>query len=388
MKNYYYILGVSKRASLAEIKTAYRKLSLKFHPDKNDGDLFFSERFKEIQEAYETLSDIRKRKKYNSLLFKNQSTEDETQTVNINFFRTEKLVYQTNDIISFIWKTENAQSVIIKPFGKVNASGSKSYKLKKFNKNEMKFELVATGFFGGIKRKNIVISNANYEIPNGDINGPSIKKINTLSKSKLLFASSLFLILFLSIWITFNPNEYIKEEPPKYYEYWMQNKECVFWINEGLYYHTNKFYAGLSAPNLLQTDHFDNSKQDSNTVQFLSQERINFYFITGYVFDLNGDFKFKPALLTKVVGGAPLQVDFSANFMYNDRFTFGAAYRWDAALSGMVGFQISDQFMVGLAYDRETTDLGGTQFNDGSFEVFLRYELIKSFRRLVSPRFF
>ncbi len=156
----------------------------------------------------------------------------------------------------------------------------------------------------------------------------------------------------------------------------------------GLYYHTNKFYAGLSAPNLLQTEHFDNSQQDANSVQFLSQERINFYFITGYVFDLNGDFKFKPALLTKVVGGAPLQVDFSANFMYNDRFTFGAAYRWDAALSGMVGFQISDQFMIGLAYDRETTDLGGTQFNDGSFEVFLRYELVKSFRRLVSPRFF
>ncbi|WP_298488929.1 type IX secretion system membrane protein PorP/SprF [uncultured Maribacter sp.] len=156
----------------------------------------------------------------------------------------------------------------------------------------------------------------------------------------------------------------------------------------GIYYHTDRFYAGLSAPNLLQTEHFDNSQTEANSVQFVSKERINFYFITGYVFDLNGDFKFKPALLTKVVGGAPLQVDFSANFMYNDRFTFGAAYRWDAAVSGMVGFQLSDQFMLGLAYDRETTDLGGTQFNDGSFEVFLRYELVKSFRRLVSPRFF
>ena len=98
--------------------------------------------------------------------------------------------------------------------------------------------------------------------------------------------------------------------------------------------------------------------------------------------------KFKPALLTKVVGGAPLQVDVSANFMFNDKFTFGAAYRWDAAVSAMTGFQISDQFMIGLAYDRETTDLGGTQFNDGSFEVLLRYELVKSFQRLVSPRFF
>lgn len=156
----------------------------------------------------------------------------------------------------------------------------------------------------------------------------------------------------------------------------------------GMYYHTNNFYAGLSAPNLLQTEYFDNTNRDASSVQFVSQERINFYFITGYVFDLNGNLKFKPALLTKVVGGAPLQVDLSANFMFNDKFTFGAAYRWDAALSALVGFQVSEQFMLGLAYDRETTELGGTQFNDGSFEVFLRFELVRSFQRLVSPRFF
>ena len=159
-------------------------------------------------------------------------------------------------------------------------------------------------------------------------------------------------------------------------------------VGVGLYYHADRFYAGLSAPNLLQTEHFDNSQQQAGSVQFLSKERINFYLITGYVFDLNGNLKFKPALLTKVVGGAPLQVDMSASFMFNEQFTFGAAYRWDAAVSAMAGFQISDQFMIGLAYDRETTDLGGTQFNDGSFEVLLRYELVKSFQRLVSPRFF
>jgi len=159
-------------------------------------------------------------------------------------------------------------------------------------------------------------------------------------------------------------------------------------VGLGFYYHTNKFYAGLSAPNLLQTEHFDNSATDANSIQFLSQERINFYLITGYVFDLNGNLKFKPALLTKMVGGAPLQVDLSASFMFNDKFTFGAAYRLDAAVSALAGFQISDQLMLGLAYDRETTELGGTRFNDGTFEVFLRYELVKSFQRLVSPRFF
>lgn len=156
----------------------------------------------------------------------------------------------------------------------------------------------------------------------------------------------------------------------------------------GIYYHTDKFYAGLSAPNILETEYFDNNANDSNSVNFLATERINFYFITGYVFDLNGNLKFKPALLTKAVGGAPLQVDVSANFLFNDRFSFGAAYRWDAAVSALAGFQITDQIMLGLAYDKETTELGGTRFNDGSFEVFLRLELLKRFQRTISPRFF
>lgn len=156
----------------------------------------------------------------------------------------------------------------------------------------------------------------------------------------------------------------------------------------GIYYHTDKFYAGLAAPDLLESDHFDNSARDSNDVQFLSTERINFYFITGYVFDLKGNVLFKPALLTKAVSGAPLQLDISGSFLFNEKFMLGAAYRWDAAISALFGFQMSEKVMLGLAYDRETTELGGTQFNDGSFEVFLRFELVKSYRRLVSPRFF
>ncbi|MCX2719338.1 PorP/SprF family type IX secretion system membrane protein [Lentiprolixibacter aurantiacus] len=159
-------------------------------------------------------------------------------------------------------------------------------------------------------------------------------------------------------------------------------------IGLGLYYHTNVFYAGISAPNLFESDYFDNSQRDANSVQFLSAERINFYLITGYVIDLSYNTKFKPALLTKVVSGAPIQLDLSASFLFNEKFSLGAAYRWDAAVSALFGFQISDQLMIGLAYDRETTELGSTAFNDGSFEVFLRFELIRSFNRLVSPRFF
>lgn len=155
----------------------------------------------------------------------------------------------------------------------------------------------------------------------------------------------------------------------------------------GVYYHTDKFYAGLSAPNVLESEYFDNDNSGDG-VNFLSAERMNIYLITGYVFDIGADLQFKPALLTKAVSGAPLQVDLSASFLFANKFSFGAAYRWDAAVSGLVGFQVTDQIMLGLAYDRETTELGGTQFNDGSFEVFLRLELLKSFQRTVSPRFF
>ena len=155
----------------------------------------------------------------------------------------------------------------------------------------------------------------------------------------------------------------------------------------GIYYHTDKFYAGVSAPNVLESEYFDNDNS-SDGVNFLSAERMNIYLITGYVFDIGADLQFKPALLTKAVGGAPLQVDLSASFLFANKFSFGAAYRWDAAVSGLVGFQVSEQIMLGLAYDRETTELGGTQFNDGSFEVFLRLELLKSFQRTISPRFF
>jgi curved DNA-binding protein len=63
-KDFYIILGVAKSASADEIKKAYRKLAVKYHPDKNPGDKGAEEKFKEINDAYEVLSDPEKRKKY------------------------------------------------------------------------------------------------------------------------------------------------------------------------------------------------------------------------------------------------------------------------------------------------------------------------------------
>ena len=152
----------------------------------------------------------------------------------------------------------------------------------------------------------------------------------------------------------------------------------------GVYYYTDKLYVGFSVPNFLETEHFD----QSNTSSFLTKDRISYYLMSGFVFDLNPYLKFKPAVLLKSVAGAPIQADFSANFMFNDKFTLGVGYRWDAALSALVGFQITDGFMIGIAYDKEITDLGSETFNDGSFEIVLRYEFVNHLRNLTSPRFF
>ncbi|MHB1685918.1 MAG: DnaJ C-terminal domain-containing protein [Ignavibacteriaceae bacterium] len=66
-KDYYKTIGVEKNATADEIKKAYRKLAKKYHPDKNPGDKSSEEKFKEITEANEVLSDPEKRKKYDTL---------------------------------------------------------------------------------------------------------------------------------------------------------------------------------------------------------------------------------------------------------------------------------------------------------------------------------
>lgn len=141
------------------------------------------------------------------------------------------------------------------------------------------------------------------------------------------------------------------------------------------------WYVGLSVPNMLETTHYDDTSVSN------ASEKANFYLTGGYVFNLNESIEFKPAFLGKFVSGAPAGLDFSANFRYNKKFTLGAAYRLDAAISALAGFQVSDGVFIGYGYDYGIQELAN--YNSGSHEIFLRFRLgSKSPAKIISPRFF
>jgi len=151
-------------------------------------------------------------------------------------------------------------------------------------------------------------------------------------------------------------------------------------IGAGLYLHSKQFYAGISIPFMLQSNEFnDNNSQ-------VTHESLHYYFMSGYVFEISESTKFKPAFLVKAVEGAPLQVDLSANFMLNNKFVLGGAWRWEAAMSGLAGFQVNDNWFIGYTYDADSTKLAN--YNSGSHELFMRYEFIGKKEKIVSPRFF
>nr|WP_321412976.1 type IX secretion system membrane protein PorP/SprF [uncultured Allomuricauda sp.] len=156
-------------------------------------------------------------------------------------------------------------------------------------------------------------------------------------------------------------------------------------IGAGVYLNNEKFYAGISVPNFLNSRHFDDSDLQNADTDDIAVERLHYFFIAGYVFDLNENLKFKPATLVKYVSGTPLQWDLSANFLIQEKFTLGASYRWSASISALAGFQITNNFFAGLAYDYQSTAI--EQFSNGSYEVFLRFELFNN-DRVVTPRFF
>jgi type IX secretion system PorP/SprF family membrane protein len=165
-----------------------------------------------------------------------------------------------------------------------------------------------------------------------------------------------------------------------------QNTSEVFPVfGVGTYVFGEKYYVGLSAPNLFTSKYLENNQG----LRALGEENIHYFLTGGYVFDLNEDFKLKPAFMARGVEGAQLSVDVTANVLMYNRLEAGIGYRLDESITGLINFAITPGLRVGYAYDYTTSNLG--DYNDGTHEFLILFDLdlfglSKGYDK--SPRFF
>ncbi|MCR4030696.1 MULTISPECIES: type IX secretion system membrane protein PorP/SprF [Flavobacterium] len=148
----------------------------------------------------------------------------------------------------------------------------------------------------------------------------------------------------------------------------------------GLMYYNERFYVGLSAPNFIESRYLDKK----NGITSTASEKTHYFLTSGYVFDLNPDLKLKPSTMLKAAPGAPLSVDLNLNLLVQEKVEFGVSVRLDDSISGMVGYNISQDMRIGYAYDYTTSNYG--VFNSGSHEIMILFDLHK--KKIKSPRFF
>ncbi len=138
-------------------------------------------------------------------------------------------------------------------------------------------------------------------------------------------------------------------------------------LGGGLFMYGENWYTGLSTPNFLTLGIYDEE------LESVIDNDIQVDFIAGYVFDISDNTKFKPAALVNYIPQGPLTVNLSANFLFLNAFTLGASYRFDNAVSGLAGFQVSNTLFLGYSYDYNTNGLG--DYTNGSHEAILKFYL-------------
>ncbi len=204
MKDYYYILGIKQTASIDELKKAYRKLSLKFHPDKNEGDEFFTDRFKEIQEAYEVISDETKRRDYDNILKKknNNSSAWHISIPEIVFFKVDKTFFELGEEITFSWSTNNTDKVILTPFGQVDITGKKTYIVNAAGSKKLFFKLIAQNTY--IKQKVSETLSIINKAPEKTPAQKEMERINKLQEEQYLRKVTRTILIIIGLFMLMN----------------------------------------------------------------------------------------------------------------------------------------------------------------------------------------
>jgi type IX secretion system PorP/SprF family membrane protein len=151
-------------------------------------------------------------------------------------------------------------------------------------------------------------------------------------------------------------------------------------MGTGFFYYTNKYYVAVSVPNMLKSSYLDYSGRRFGT------ETLHYFVTGGYVFDINPDLKFKPSTMIKSALNAPVSVDLSANFLFNDKFEVGGTFRIQDSFGAMVNYAVTPNLRVGYAYDHIVSDLNIT--TPSSHEIMILFNLNFPTKVSQSPRYF
>ncbi|WP_372473392.1 type IX secretion system membrane protein PorP/SprF [Capnocytophaga sp. ARDL2] len=158
------------------------------------------------------------------------------------------------------------------------------------------------------------------------------------------------------------------------------SSNSFFNVGAGAFYYTDKYYVGLSVPNLLP-----NNYVNKNNIKYGS-DAMHGFFTAGYVFELNPDWKLKPHTMVKYAMYSPVSFDVNLNTSYKDKLDFGLMYRFQDSFGAMISYAVMSNMRIGYAYDYVTSPLNYK--TSGSHEAFLLFDI--NFKRKVSssPRYF
>jgi len=162
-----------------------------------------------------------------------------------------------------------------------------------------------------------------------------------------------------------------------------QTDEPAFWsvnFGTGLFYYTKSFYLGISVPKIRAISF----SKDPELYNYQRPED-HYFMMTGYVWDIDPQWKLKPSILAKYVSGSPVSLDFNLNTMYKERVVAGFSHRLGDSFGGMLQMKAFSNLWIGYAYDFTITPL--KNHNTGTHEFLLLFDFFKP-EVVKSPRFF
>jgi len=203
---------------------------------------------------------------------------------------------------------------------------------------------------------------------------------------KVILKPKLFLRLGLKFgFLNYNNNlnEY-KLYPDNEYDAAYQGEiDLKFMPNFGVggFLYTDNYYISLSVPKLIQNDFEANVNNYSSVA-----EARHMYLTGGYVFGLVDNIKFKPSMLVKATLGAPVQIDFTANFLFKERFEVGIMFRTGDAFGFIAQWVFNSKLRAGYAIDFSTQEI--SRYANGTHEFIVSYDVDFYGRSYLRNRYF